>query len=80
MAGAVGPAPDVAQAQQTRSEQGERRRLRNLAAHGASRKPAGERGAEVVVSNGLAGGEALVIGGDTDGLREGQRVGVPEEN
>jgi hypothetical protein len=30
------------------------------------------------VSKGLAGGEALVIGGDTEGLREGQRVEVPD--
>jgi len=36
----------------------------------------GERGAQVVVAKGLAGGEALVIGGDTEGLREGQRVDV----
>ena len=35
---------------------------------------AGERGEQVVVSKGLAGGEALVIGGDTEGIREGQRV------
>jgi RND family efflux transporter MFP subunit len=34
----------------------------------------GERGDRVVVKNGLLGGEALVVGGDTDGLREGQRV------
>jgi len=39
---------------------------------------ASERGAQIVVSKGLAGGEALVIGGDTDGLREGQRVEVPD--
>jgi hypothetical protein len=37
---------------------------------------AGERGGQVVVSKGLAGGEALVIGGDTESLREGQRVEV----
>jgi HlyD family secretion protein len=37
---------------------------------------ASERGAQIVVSKGLAGGEALVIGGDTEGLREGQRVEV----
>ena len=41
---------------------------------------AGERGVQVVVSKGLAGGEALVIGGDTDGLREGQRVQFPDVN
>ena len=41
---------------------------------------AGERGALVVVSKGLAGGEALVIGGDTEGLREGQRVQLPDGN
>jgi HlyD family secretion protein len=41
---------------------------------------AGERGAQVVVSKGLAGGEALVIGGDTESLREGQRVEVPGQN
>jgi len=41
---------------------------------------AGERGAQVVVSKGLAGGEALVIGGDTEGLREGQRVQLPDGN
>jgi HlyD family secretion protein len=39
---------------------------------------AGERGAQVVVSKGLAGGEALVIGGDTERLREGQRVELPD--
>lgn len=39
---------------------------------------AGERGAQVVVAKGLAGGEALVVGGDVDGLREGQRVEVRE--
>jgi RND family efflux transporter MFP subunit len=36
---------------------------------------AGERGADVVVSQGLAGGEALVLG-PADGLREGARVEV----
>jgi HlyD family secretion protein len=41
---------------------------------------AGERGAQVVVTKGLAGGEALVIGGDTERLREGQRVQVPDAN
>ena len=41
---------------------------------------AGERGAQVVVSKGLAGGEALVIGGDTEGLREGARVEVPDSS
>jgi len=39
---------------------------------------AGERGAQVVVSKGLAGGEALVTGGDTEDLREGQRVQIPD--
>ena len=34
---------------------------------------AGERGADVVVSQGLAGGEALVLG-PAEGLREGARV------
>jgi HlyD family secretion protein len=45
----------------------------------ARRQPietAGERGAQVVVSKGLAGGEALVVGGDTETLREGQSVQV----
>jgi hypothetical protein len=37
-----------------------------------------EDGAPFVVSKGLAGGEALVIAGDTDSLREGQRVEVPD--
>jgi RND family efflux transporter MFP subunit len=36
---------------------------------------AGERGGNVIVSKGLAGGEALVIG-SADGLREGQKVEV----
>jgi len=36
---------------------------------------AGERGANVVVSKGLAGGEALVIG-PAEGLKQGQRVEV----
>ena len=39
---------------------------------------AGERGAQVLVAKGLAGGEALVVGGETDGLREGQRVDARE--
>jgi len=39
---------------------------------------AGERGAQVVVAKGLAGGEALVVGGDVEGLREGQKVQVVE--
>ena len=34
---------------------------------------AGERGGNTIVSKGLAGGEALVLG-PADGLREGQRV------
>ena len=41
---------------------------------------ASERGGQVVVSKGLAGGEALVIGGDTESLREGQRVEVRDAN
>jgi RND family efflux transporter MFP subunit len=41
---------------------------------------AGERGVQLVVSKGLAGGEALVIGGDTENLREGQRVDVPDSS
>ena len=36
---------------------------------------AGERGANVVIAKGLAGGEALVIG-PAEGLKEGQRVEV----
>ena len=36
---------------------------------------AGERGGNVIVSKGLAGGEALVLG-PADGLREGQKVEV----
>jgi RND family efflux transporter MFP subunit len=41
---------------------------------------AGERGTQLVVSKGLAGGEALVIGGDTESFREGQRVEVRDAN
>ncbi len=47
---------------------------------GVRRQPvetAGERGAQLVVTKGLSGGEALVTGGDVEGLREGQRVEVP---
>ena len=36
---------------------------------------AGERGGEMVVSSGLAGGEALVLG-PAEGLRDGERVAV----
>ncbi len=39
---------------------------------------AGERGAQIVVSKGLAGGEALVIGGDAADLSEGQRVALSD--
>jgi RND family efflux transporter MFP subunit len=39
---------------------------------------AGERGAQVVVAKGLAGGEALVVGGDAEGLHEGQKVEIVE--
>jgi HlyD family secretion protein len=37
---------------------------------------AGERGGQVVVEKGLAGGEALVVGGEGAALREGRRVAV----
>jgi RND family efflux transporter MFP subunit len=39
----------------------------------------GERGAQIVVSKGLAGGEALVIGDAAD-LSEGRRVHVPDSS
>jgi RND family efflux transporter MFP subunit len=35
---------------------------------------AGERGAAVVIAKGLAGGEALVVGGEDGALRDGRRV------
>ena len=38
---------------------------------------AGERGGQLVVTKGLAGGEALVTASDVDPLREGVRVQVP---
>lgn len=39
---------------------------------------AGDRGDQVVVTKGLAGGEAVVVGADTEDLREGMRVDVAE--